>query len=163
MATGSAKMSENDIKEAITQGIHQKFDNNGSGFISLLEMHHTLSNCGVHLSNDQFLTLAKTSSVCQVDYSQLLQEIFGPDTTKLFGQDARAHPAKTSMQDDKAEALYAEVEKKLGGHEGIKKYAAKSQQLAKEVKRRMKDKEPWRQDVIFHHEGLQALIKFESN
>ena len=41
---------------------------------------------------------------------------------------------------------------------GIEKYAVKSQSLEKEVKRRIGKQEPWRQDVIFHHEGLQALI-----
>ena len=60
---------------------------------------------------------------------------------------------------DEAEKRYGEVEKKLGGSIGIKKYAGRSQKLEKEIKRKFGQKEPWRQDVIFHHEGLEALIK----
>jgi hypothetical protein len=59
---------------------------------------------------------------------------------------------------DAAEEGYTLVEKQLGGRAGIEKYAAKSQQLEAEVKRKLGGIEPWRQDVIFHHEGLEALI-----
>ena len=66
-----------------------------------------------------------------------------------------------SPKRDEAEEGYRKVEEELGGRAGIEKFAAKSQKLEKEVKRRIKG-EPWRQDVIFHHEGLQALHNFES-
>ena len=46
---------------------------------------------------------------------------------------------------DEAEEGYAKVEEKLGGRAGIEKFAAKSQELEKEVKRRCQG-EPWRQD-----------------
>ena len=59
---------------------------------------------------------------------------------------------------DEAEEGYALVEEQLGGRAGIEKYGAKSKQLSNEVKRRLGNREAWRQDVIFHHEGLQALI-----
>ena len=48
---------------------------------------------------------------------------------------------------DEAEEGYAKVEEQLGGRAGIEKYAAKSQSLEKEIKRRMGKKEPWRQDL----------------
>ena len=57
-----------------------------------------------------------------------------------------------------AEEGYALVEEQLGGRAGIEKYGAKSKQLSNEVKRRLGNREAWRQDVIFHHEGLQALL-----
>ena len=50
------------------------------------------------------------------------------------------------LKRDPAEEGYAKVEEQLGGRAGIEKFAAKSQSLEKEIKRRMGKKEPWRQD-----------------
>ena len=50
---------------------------------------------------------------------------------------------------DEAEEGYAKVEEKLGGRMGIEKYGTKSKQLSDEIKRRLGDKEAWRQDQQF--------------
>eukprot|EP00746_Dinoflagellata_sp_MGD_P155047 gnl/MRDRNA2_/MRDRNA2_85173_c0_seq2.p1 gnl/MRDRNA2_/MRDRNA2_85173_c0~~gnl/MRDRNA2_/MRDRNA2_85173_c0_seq2.p1 ORF type:complete len:1075 (-),score=201.63 gnl/MRDRNA2_/MRDRNA2_85173_c0_seq2:64-3138(-) len=70
----------------------------------------------------------------------------------------QAQASTEAPKKDEAAEGYAKIEEELGGHAGIQKHASKSQQLQKEVKRRMGDTEPWRQDVIFHHEGLKSLI-----
>ena len=72
-----------------------------------------------------------------------------------------AQASTEAPKKDEAEEGYAKIEEELGGRAGIEQYAAKSQTLEKEIKRRMGNKEPWRQDVIFHHEGLQALINMQ--
>ena len=47
---------------------------------------------------------------------------------------------------DEAEEGYARVEEQLGGKIGIEKFGAKSKQLSDEVKRRLGNKEAWRQE-----------------
>ena len=89
----------------------------------------------------------------QVDSARYLNKNAG-----LAGQvkELRDAFSSESPKRDEAEEGYAKVEEELGGRAGIDKFAEKSQKLEKEVTRRIKG-EPWRQDVIFHHEGLQAL------
>ena len=87
------------------QRIRQTLDHGCDGFISLAEMHQTLKDWAIPLSIDQFMTLAKSSTAFQVNYSQLVDEIFTSETDD--DQDPHVDETDDSKQ---AETEYASIE-----------------------------------------------------